>query len=76
MARLDAKRVAIRAHQSRRPERFVSACETWNRFRALQCNAPESYAETFRFAPRCPFTDVRALLPPAPAISPLGRYGR
>jgi N-acetylglucosamine malate deacetylase 1 len=75
-AHFDAKRTAIRAHNSQRPERFVSACETWNRFRALQCNAPQSYAEAFRFEPRYPFADVRALLPPPPALSPLGRYGQ
>ncbi len=75
-AHVDAKRAAIRAHQSQRPERFVSACETWNRFRALQCNAPEGYAEAFRFEPCYPFADVRDLLPPPPAVSPLGRYGR
>jgi LmbE family N-acetylglucosaminyl deacetylase len=70
-AHFDAKRAAIRAHASQRPERFISAAETWNRFRALQCNAPEGYAEAFRFEPRYPFTDVRALLPPPPAVSPL-----
>ncbi len=75
-AHFGAKRTAIRAHTSQRPERFVSACETWNRFRALQCNAPEGYAEAFRFEPCYPFADVRALLPPPPAVSPLGRYGQ
>ncbi len=74
-AQIEAKRAAIRAHQSQRPERFVSACETWNRFRALQCNAPERYAEAFRFEPRYPFADVRALLPPPPPVSPLGVAG-
>ena len=75
-AHFDAKRAAIRAHVSQRPERFVSACETWNRFRALQCNAPDSFAEAFRFEPHYPFADVRALLPPPPPLAPLGRYGR
>ncbi len=75
-AHIEAKRAAIRAHQSQRPERFVSAAETWNRFRALQCNAPERYAEAFRFEPHYPFGDVRALLPPPPALTPLGRYGQ
>ncbi len=75
-AHFDAKRTAIRAHHSQRPERFVGACETWNRFRALQCNAPEGYAEAFRFEPCYPFADVRGLLPPPPALSPLGRYGQ
>lgn len=75
-AHFDAKCAAIRAHRSQRPERFVSACQTWNRFRALQCNAPESYVEAFRFEPHYPFADVRALLPPPPAVSPLGGYGQ
>ncbi len=74
-AHFAAKCTAIRAHQSQRPERFVSACETWNRFRALQCNAPERYAEAFRFEPRYPFADVRALLPAPPVVSPLGVAG-
>ena len=73
---IEAKRAAIRAHQTQRPERFVTACETWNRFRALQCNAPEGYAEAFRFEARYPFGDVRAMLPAAPPVSPLGRYGQ
>ena len=74
-AHMEAKRAAIRAHQSQRPERFVSASETWNRFRALQCNAPDGYAEAFRFAPCYPFADIRALLPPPPAVAPLTPYG-
>lgn len=75
-AHFDAKCAAIRAHASQRPERFVTACRTWNRFRALQCNAPESYAEAFRFEPRYPFADLRALLPPPPPVTPLGHYGQ
>jgi LmbE family N-acetylglucosaminyl deacetylase len=65
-AHVDLKRRAIRCHASQRPERFVEACEVWNRFRALQCNAPTAYAEAFRFEPVYPFADVRALLPAAP----------
>jgi len=75
-AQFEAKRAAIRAHASQRPERFVSACETWNRFRSYQCNAPQGYAEAFRFVPCYPFADVRALLPSPPAVSPLGRRGQ
>lgn len=71
-AHFEAKRAAIRAHRSQQPERFVSACETWNRFRALQCNAPAGYAEAFRFEPGYPFADVRSLLPPPPPLAPLG----
>lgn len=70
-AHFSMKLEAIRAHRSQRPERFVTAAETWNRFRSLQCNAPEGYAEAFRFEPTYPFSDIRALLPAAPAIRPL-----
>jgi LmbE family N-acetylglucosaminyl deacetylase len=70
-AHFDLKRQAIRRHVSQRPERFVEACEVWNRFRALQCNAPGSYAEAFRFEPAYPFADIRALLPPPPPVRPL-----
>jgi len=65
-AHMGLKHRAIRCHASQRPERFVAATETWNRFRALQANAPDSYAEAFRFEPVYPFADIRALLPPAP----------
>jgi LmbE family N-acetylglucosaminyl deacetylase len=67
----ELKCAAIRAHATQRPERFVEACLTWNRFRALQCNAPKGYAEAFRFDPVYPFADIRALLPPPPAVTPL-----
>lgn len=68
---MDLKRRAIRCHQSQRPERFVDAVETCNRFRALQCNAADRYCEAFRFEPVYPFSDVRALPPPAPPPRPL-----
>jgi N-acetylglucosamine malate deacetylase 1 len=67
----DLKRRAIRCHASQRPERFVDACAVWNRLRALQCNAPRSYVEAFRFEPVYPFADIRALLPAPPAIMAL-----
>ena len=67
----DRKCEAIRCHASQRPERFVVACEAWNRFRALQCNAAEGYAEAFRFEPVYPFADVRALMPAAPPVQSL-----
>jgi N-acetylglucosamine malate deacetylase 1 len=70
-AHFPAKLAAIRAHASQRPERFVAAAETWNRFRSMQCNAPDGYAEAFRFEPVYPFSDIRALLPSAPAVRPL-----
>lgn len=73
-AHFDVKCEAIAKHASQRPQRFVDACGTWNRFRALQCNAPEGYAEAFRFEASYPFADIRGLLPPAPAVSPLGGY--
>ena len=69
------KQTAIRCHISQRPERFATGCETWNRFRALQCNAPEGYVEAFRFEPLYPFADIRALMPPAPPVRPLGITG-
>ena len=65
------KKQAIGCHSSQRPLRFVDACETWNRFRALQCNAPQGYAEAFRFEPVYPFADVRGLFPAAPIPTPL-----
>jgi LmbE family N-acetylglucosaminyl deacetylase len=71
----EAKVGAIRAHRSQRPERFVESARVWNRFRALQCNAPDRYAEAFRFEPVYPFADIRGLLPPAPSVMPLGRAG-
>jgi len=67
----DRKRDAIRCHASQRPERFVVACEAWNRVRSLQCNALDGYAEAFRFDPVYPFADVRALMPAAPAVQSL-----
>jgi N-acetylglucosamine malate deacetylase 1 len=70
-AHFPAKLAAIRGHASQRPERFVAVAETWNRFRSMQCNAPEGYAEAFRFEPVYPFSDIRALLPSAPPIRPL-----
>lgn len=42
-------------------------------FRAGECNGPPSArAEAFRFEPRFPFADIRALLPPAPPVRPIG----
>jgi LmbE family N-acetylglucosaminyl deacetylase len=70
-AHFGLKRRAILCHASQRPGRFVEACETWNRFRSLQCNAPTGFAEAFRFEPVYPFSDVRALMPAAPPSAPL-----
>jgi LmbE family N-acetylglucosaminyl deacetylase len=68
----DAKCLGIRAHASQDPERFVEAATTQARFRARECNgAPEDRAEAFRFEPRFPFADIRALLPAAPAVRPV-----
>jgi LmbE family N-acetylglucosaminyl deacetylase len=67
-----AKCAAIRAHASQDPERFVAAATRQAAFRAGECNAgPESRAEAFRFEPRFPFADIRALLPPAPRVRPV-----
>jgi LmbE family N-acetylglucosaminyl deacetylase len=63
------KRQAILCHTSQRPQRFATAVDTWNRFRALQCNAETGiYAEALRFEPVYPFADVRRLLPSAPSL--------
>jgi LmbE family N-acetylglucosaminyl deacetylase len=65
----DAKCTAIRAHASQDPERFVRAAIRQAAFRAGECNGtPDERAEAFRFEPRFPFADIRALLPPAPAV--------
>ena len=68
----DIKAKAIRTHQSQDPDRFVDAARTQNLFRSGQCNGAQgSLAEAFRFEPMFPFADIRALLPPAPAIRPV-----
>jgi LmbE family N-acetylglucosaminyl deacetylase len=67
-----AKCAAIRAHVSQDPERFVAAATRQAAFRAGECNGDlEARAEAFRFKPRFPFADIRALLPPAPPVSPV-----
>jgi LmbE family N-acetylglucosaminyl deacetylase len=71
-ATFDAKCAAIRAHASQDPERFVAAATRQAAFRAGECNAgPEARAEAFRFEPRFPFADIRALFPPAPPVRPV-----
>ena len=60
---------AIRKHKSQDPERFVEMAMLSGRYRSAQCNAPEGYAEVFRFEPIYPFADLRNLLPPAPGVS-------
>lgn len=68
-----AKEAAIRAHASQEPERFVVMANRQAAFRAGECNAPpEARAEAFRFEPRFPFADIRALLPPPPPLRPVG----
>jgi LmbE family N-acetylglucosaminyl deacetylase len=65
----DAKCAAIRAHASQDPERFVRTATRQAAFRAGECNGdPDERAEAFRFEPRFPFADIRALLPPAPPV--------
>ncbi|WP_103332995.1 PIG-L deacetylase family protein [Pseudotabrizicola formosa] len=69
-----AKEAAIRAHASQSPERFVQMANRQAAFRAGECNAPpDHWAEAFRYEPRFPFADIRALLPPAPPLRPVGR---
>lgn len=68
----DIKTQAIRAHRSQRPEQYVDRARIQNEFRAGQCNGlPGSLAEAFRFEPTFPFSDIRALLPPAPPVRPV-----
>ena len=68
-----AKEDAIRAHTSQDPERFVFGANRQAAFRAGECNAPPDHrAEAFRFDPRFPFADIRALLPAAPPLRPIG----
>ncbi|UCI31378.1 PIG-L deacetylase family protein [Mesorhizobium sp. B4-1-4] len=68
----DIKTQAIRAHRSQGPEQYVDRARIQNEFRAGQCNGvPGSLAEAFRFEPRFPFADIRALLPPAPPLRPV-----
>jgi N-acetylglucosamine malate deacetylase 1 len=62
----DLKRTAIGMHQSQAERLYAEACDTWNRFRSLQCNAPGGYAEAFRAEPVYPFPDIRSLVPPPP----------
>ncbi len=45
--------------------------ERLNGFRAAQANGT-GYAEAFRFEPSYPFMDIRALLPDAPEVRPVG----
>lgn len=67
-----AKEAAIRHHASQDPERFVTMVNRQSAFRAGECNSPpESRAEAFRYEPRFPFADIRALLPAAPALRPV-----
>jgi LmbE family N-acetylglucosaminyl deacetylase len=73
----DSKITAIRAHVSQDPERFVNMANRQAAFRAGECNAPpQARAEAFRFEPRFPFADIRALLPPAPPLCPVGASRR
>jgi N-acetylglucosamine malate deacetylase 1 len=68
-----AKTAAILTHASQDPGRFVAMADRQAAYRAGECNAlPEARAEAFRFEPRFPFGDIRALLPPAPALRPVG----
>lgn len=67
-----AKCTAIRCHASQDPERFVRSAARQAAFRAGECNGgPDARAEAFRFEPRFPFADIRALIPPAPLVRPV-----
>jgi N-acetylglucosamine malate deacetylase 1 len=68
-----AKEAAILTHTSQDPARFVAMANRQAAFRAGECNAPpQARAEAFRFEPRFPFADIRALLPPPPPLRPIG----
>jgi LmbE family N-acetylglucosaminyl deacetylase len=72
-----AKTAAILAHATQDPDRFVAMADRQAAFRAGECNAPPvARAEAFRFEPRFPFADIRALLPPAPPLRPVGSRQR
>jgi N-acetylglucosamine malate deacetylase 1 len=68
-----AKAAAILCHESQEPQRFVAIADRLAAHRAGEANAlPEARAEAFRFEPRFPFADIRALLPAAPPLRPVG----
>jgi LmbE family N-acetylglucosaminyl deacetylase len=72
-AHWSAKETAIRAHVSQKPDRFIQMATRQAAFRAGECNGPDgARAEAFRFDPRFPFADIRALMPPAPPVRPVG----
>jgi LmbE family N-acetylglucosaminyl deacetylase len=67
-----AKDRAILCHQSQDPARFTASVGRQNGFRAGECNGRiGDRAEAFRYVPRFPFADIRALLPPPPALQPV-----
>lgn len=71
-AHFAGKCAAIRCHASQDPERFVTEAALLAAHRAAACHGgPEDRAEAFRFVPRFPFADIRALLPPAPPVRPV-----
>jgi LmbE family N-acetylglucosaminyl deacetylase len=73
-AHFPAKMAALRCHESQDPERFVAEATLLAAHRAAECHGgPDDRAEAFRFAPRFPFADIRALLPPAPPVRPIRR---
>lgn len=73
-AYFEEKCAGIRAHTSQDPERFVITATTQAVFRAGECNGrPEDRAEAYRFEPRFPFADIRALLPPALPVRPVAQ---
>jgi N-acetylglucosamine malate deacetylase 1 len=62
----DQKISAILAHKSQNPTRLLEIVETMNKFRALQCNAPQNtYAETYKIVKQFPFVDIRDYIPQA-----------
>ena len=63
------KKLAIKAHVSQFPDKYIELVEIWNRFRSIQCNGQkDTYAEAYRFEASFPFSDIRDLLPKSPKI--------
>ena len=76
-AQFPGKIAALMAHTSQDPERFAIEADLLAAQRAAECHGgPQDRAEAFRFEPRFPFADIRALLPPAPPIRPIRRRDR
>jgi N-acetylglucosamine malate deacetylase 1 len=71
-AHFATKRAALLCHETQQPSRLVAPATRQAAFRAGECNGgDDDRAEAFRFEPRFPFGDIRALLPPPPKLCPI-----